>query len=112
MKYDIKIDEYGTKIYRINNLLHREDGPACEYSNGDKWWYKNGLLHREDGPAVEKANGTKYWCKNDKLHREDGPAVSYFNGNTSWYVNDNCFGYNDDFTNESWKFFIKTLIFS
>ena len=26
---------------------HRIDGPAVEYTNGDKKWYINGKLHRE-----------------------------------------------------------------
>ncbi len=30
--------------------LHREDGPAIEYTSGTKMWYQNGKLHREDGP--------------------------------------------------------------
>ena len=51
----------GTKYYYVNNELHRDDGPAIEYANGDKQWYKNGKLHREDGPAIESANGTRYW---------------------------------------------------
>jgi hypothetical protein len=41
--------------------LHREDGPAIEFSDGDKWWIVNGKCHREDGPAVEYRNGTKSW---------------------------------------------------
>ena len=45
----------GTKI------LHREDGPAVEYPNGDKVWYQNDQLHREDGPAVKYSDGSKYW---------------------------------------------------
>ena len=36
MKYDIETDRFGTKHYYINNVLHREDGPAVEYSNGSK----------------------------------------------------------------------------
>ena len=28
------------------NKRHREDGPAVEYADGDKAWYKNGKLHR------------------------------------------------------------------
>ena len=41
----------------LNGDLHREDGPACEYANGDKHWYLNGKRHREDGPAREYVNG-------------------------------------------------------
>jgi hypothetical protein len=37
------IDEYGTKRWRLPNYkYHREDGPAIEYSGGDKSWYLNG----------------------------------------------------------------------
>ncbi len=32
---------------------------------GDKSWYINDKLHRTDGPAVEWADGDKYWCIND-----------------------------------------------
>ena len=30
------------------------------YPNGDKYWCLNGKLHREDGPAIEWANGDKF----------------------------------------------------
>jgi hypothetical protein len=39
-----------------------------------------------DGPAIEWSNGTKYWYRNDKLHREVGPAIEWANGNKSWYL--------------------------
>jgi NTP pyrophosphatase (non-canonical NTP hydrolase) len=55
----------------LNDELHREDGPAVEYSNGDKRWYLNDELHREDGPAVEYADGTKYWWLNGKAVTEE-----------------------------------------
>ena len=59
------IDEDGTIHYYNNKRqLHREDGPAVERWNGDKFWYINGELHREDGPAVECANGYKSWWIN------------------------------------------------
>ena len=53
----------GIYYYKDPNhtILHREDGPAVEYANGDKCWYLNDKLHREDGPAVEYANGDKVW---------------------------------------------------
>ena len=56
-------------------------------SNENKEWYLNGKLHREDGPAVEYTNGDNYWYLNGKLHREDGPAVEYINGYKEWYLN-------------------------
>ena len=60
----------GHKIWYKNGKLHREDGPACEYTNGTKYWYKNGKLHREDGPAVEDADGKKFWYLNDIKYSE------------------------------------------
>ena len=46
--------------------MHREDGPAIEYANGDKSWYINDQHHREAGPAIEFANGYKEYWLNDK----------------------------------------------
>jgi hypothetical protein len=45
--------------WRLVHLLHRDDGPAIEYSDGEKVWYQHGLRHRIDGPALEHANGDK-----------------------------------------------------
>jgi hypothetical protein len=89
MEKEIKIvtDEDGTLRYYLNGKLHREDGPAIEYGNGDKFWYINGKRHREDGPAVEYDNGDKYWYINGKLHRADGPAVECTNGDKFWIIN-------------------------
>jgi hypothetical protein len=55
-------------------ILHRVDGPAQEWANGDREWYINGKLHREDGPAVEWESGIKKWLLNGRLHRVSGPA--------------------------------------
>jgi hypothetical protein len=30
-------------------------------TDGGKEWYLNGNLHREDGPAAEFSNGSKFW---------------------------------------------------
>jgi len=61
-----KIDEYGHKWWFVNKQLHREDGPAVEYSDGYKVWYFNDQRHRIDGPAVEYPNGNKYWYYHGK----------------------------------------------
>jgi hypothetical protein len=82
-----EVDIGGTKRWYKNGELHREDGPAVEYTNGTKHWYQNNLLHRDDGPATEHANGDKYWYQNGELHREDGPAIEYANGVKHWYKN-------------------------
>ena len=81
------IDEFETKCWYLNGKLHREDGPAIKYKNGNKCWYLNGKRHRRNGPACEYANGNKFWFLNDKIHRIDGPAIEWANGSKSWYIN-------------------------
>lgn len=79
----------GTNIYWFdeNGARHREDGPAVESYNGDKYWYIHGTLHREDGPAIEHSNGNKCWYFNARFHREDGPAVERNSGHhKEWYI--------------------------
>ena len=66
--------------------LHRIDGPAVEYPNGDKFWCQNGKRHRIDGPAVEYSDGTKHWYQNGALHRIDGPAAEYSDGIKRWFI--------------------------
>ena len=80
------LDAGNAKRWYLNGKRHREDGPAIEYTDGDKHWYKNGKLHRTDGPAIEYADGAKYWYINGLLHRTDGPAVISF-GTQEWYIN-------------------------
>lgn len=70
------------------NILHREDGPAIEYDNGNKEYWFMGKLHREGGPAIDYANGQKEYYVNYKLHREDGPAFEHADGHKKYYVND------------------------
>ena len=41
--------------------FHREDGPAIEYTSGDKEWWLDGRLHRVDGPAAEYSDGGEDW---------------------------------------------------
>ena len=84
----MKVDEYGDKIWYLNDKRHREDGPAVEYADGSKEWYLNGKLHREDGPACEYADGSKCWFLNGDLHRVDGPAYEWADGSKEWYLND------------------------
>ena len=42
--YDVTVNERGTIEWRLNGLRHREDGPAIECANGNKYWYLNGEL--------------------------------------------------------------------
>jgi len=109
-------------FYRFRNLLyyngyivHREDGPAIEYDDGDKeYWLKGkqvkeedltcskceinslgtkrwknwaGEYHRLDGPAFEDLDGNKEWFKNGLRHREDGPAIEWMSGDKYWLIN-------------------------
>ena len=80
-------DDKTVRWYNKSYQLHREDGPAMEFSNGAKHWYQNGQLHRKDGPAVEFYKGNKSWYKNGQLHREDGPAIEHTDGDKFWYLN-------------------------
>lgn len=83
-----KTDKYGNKLWYLEGILHREDGPAVEYTTGDKTWYFNGKCHRVDGPAVEYTNETKKWFINDKCHRIDKPAIEPCDGKIYyWYIN-------------------------
>jgi len=86
----IEINQFGSKFYykdKAMTILHREDGPAIEWADGNKFWYLNGKLRREDGPACEWSNGTKIWLLDGDYHREDGPACEYADGSKSWYLN-------------------------
>ena len=87
VQYDYHNNFYCNLWYNEMGQLHREDGPAAEYANGDKEWHLNGKYHREDGPAIEYANGAKKWWLNGKRHREDGPAIEWADGSKEWYLN-------------------------
>jgi hypothetical protein len=64
---NLYIDEHSNKRwFNEDGNLNREDGPAIEYTNGDKCWYINGKRHREDGPAIERVSGHKSWYINGK----------------------------------------------
>ena len=70
----IEINELGNKFYykdKEMTIIHREDGPAAEWSYGDKAWYINGKCHRTDGPAVEYPSGYKEWHINGTLLSEE-----------------------------------------
>ena len=73
------IDQDGNKVWHNEQgKLHRVDGPAIKWWNGDKAWWSHGNLHREDGPAIEYANGDKEWYLNDKQYTEEEFALLQF----------------------------------
>jgi len=74
-------------------------------------WYLNSKHHRIDGPAIEWANGSKAWYLNGEPHRIDGPAVERVDGTKEWWFNYELYGEDNDFTNESWILFQRTLLF-
>ncbi|RTK95513.1 MAG: hypothetical protein EKK64_06740 [Neisseriaceae bacterium] len=60
-RYNFVEQENGTKeYYNSKNSLHKENGPAVIYSNGDEEWWFLGRKHRIDGPAVIYGN-KQYW---------------------------------------------------
>ena len=46
---ECKTDKYGNKRWYSKNKLHREDGPAIEWSGGDKTWW----LHSKEYTEAE-----------------------------------------------------------
>ena len=78
--------EHGVRS-RIDNILHRDGGPAIISPCGSEYWYQNDQLHRIGGPAVSTNQGSKQWWVRNKLHREDGPAVILANnGGFQWWI--------------------------
>ncbi len=73
--------------YFIAGKIHREDGPAIEWTNGTKEWYWMGKLHRDgDLPAVECKNGHKEWYQHGSSHRDnDLPAIIRSYGVKEWW---------------------------
>jgi hypothetical protein len=57
---NILVDKNGTVRYKLNEKLHRKDGPAVEYKNGNKEYYIEGFLHRIDGPAIITAKDQRF----------------------------------------------------
>jgi hypothetical protein len=66
---------YSTHVeHKLNDKLHREDGPAIEWHDGAKLWYIAGILHRRDGPAVDNFDGEYRWYFCGKLLNRDNAS--------------------------------------
>jgi hypothetical protein len=63
------INEFGTKLWKLDDKLHQLDGPAIEYVDGTKEWLVDGKYHRLDGPAVEDNNEYKAWWIDGKHYK-------------------------------------------
>ena len=63
----------GVRMWKDGRMrLHRENGPAIEWPDGEKNWYHHGELHRYGGPAIERSDGYKAWyVYNCFIRRED-----------------------------------------
>ncbi len=88
-KYYVEANTNGTHWYKDPEMKihHREDGPAIEWANGNKEWYKDGKFDRVGGPAIELTDGTKSWYKDGERHRDDGPAAIGADGYKAWWIN-------------------------
>ncbi len=84
-EYIVRVYDNRTEWRNKNGNLHRIDGPAVEFANGDKEWWVNGQRHRIGGPAYETSYGVTWW-QHGELHRIDGPAIERSNGDKEWYI--------------------------
>jgi hypothetical protein len=74
--YEVESNEKEYKNYKYwkieyrnkNDKLHREDGPAVIYSNGDYIFALNGECHRLDGLAYNVNNYKAYFIKNKNIN--------------------------------------------
>lgn len=88
LKYRMEVSDDGSRYYyNARGRLHRENGPAIEYTGGGYIWSRNGQFHRENGPAIEWPDGTKFWYQCGLLQRADGPAIMRPDGSCEWWIN-------------------------
>ena len=70
--YDESMFRYVTEYRNEFGLLHREDGAALVYSDGDYEYYLNGKLHNVYGPARKIKNSNQicfeYWVYGKPYH--------------------------------------------
>ncbi len=70
------VEQFSVYYYNEKNEFHREDGPALEFTNGNKYWYINGLKHRIDGPAAQNDSiGKVYYIMGKEYSYEDWLAI-------------------------------------
>jgi hypothetical protein len=54
--YEVIVQDDGDKEWYLNGKLHREDGPAVEYSSGTKVWYLNGFRVTKEQHSKRTSN--------------------------------------------------------
>jgi hypothetical protein len=57
---------YGSKFHFLNGEIHREDGPAIEYFDGNWSWFDHGKMHRVSGPAAKVSESKYEWWLDGK----------------------------------------------
>jgi len=76
--------EYRVEVYSSGRIfwhkpgtdtIHRDDGPAVVYNDGQMWWYQNGKIHREDGPAIVDPKGEQFWSLDGTPYTEEQHAA-------------------------------------
>lgn len=76
------------KVTGRTRRLHNPDGPAVidprGIFGGARKWYRHGKLHRDDGPAIMWGDGDWDYYQNGKRHRLDGPASLRQDGIQVW----------------------------
>jgi len=50
LKKEICYYDNNSLRYYLNDVYHRQDGPAVRFSNGEQYWF---------------LNGTRYYCENE-----------------------------------------------
>ena len=76
------IKDYGTPVskrYYWQGKLHRQDGPAMEWADGDYVWFLNDERHREDGPALNFSASSSRDYYRWYLHNEEVPCKTQEN---------------------------------
>lgn len=79
-----QLQSWSIHYYDDQMRHHNEHGPAINHNNRTKMWFVNGIRHREDGPAVRSSVG-EIWYRNGLIHRIDGPAQTHFENQTKQY---------------------------
>ena len=47
-EYRVKVYDHKTEWFNLDGKRHRENGPAVEHDNGDKFWFLNNKNLTED----------------------------------------------------------------
>jgi len=63
--YEVRVYKNSSKTWSLNDLLHREDGPAIECADGGKSWWLNGTpyLEKDYHAEIARRKATKATCE-------------------------------------------------